>query len=50
MFDLWPEIYINFLIYANVEKLKRKICINLLNYFVNKYHHNLVIMDATVES
>ena len=39
MFDLWPKICINFLIYANLEKLKRKSGINFLNYFVNKYHH-----------
>ena len=38
MVNFWPKICIAFFIYANLERLKRKISINLLNYFVNKYH------------
>ena len=34
-------ICINILIYANLEKLKRKFGKNFIDYFVNKYHHIL---------
>ena len=40
-------ICINFLIYANWEKLKRKFGKNFINYFVNKYHLNFK-KDGTI--
>ena len=42
-------ICINFLIYANLEKLKRKFGKSFINYFVNKYHLCFLLIKLSID-